>query len=237
MKIKATSNIAAVQRLLTSHPLVDPQSEAHTGSALSFDQDGWKRRIFIGDATVQTAGLIETMDNNPMVCADEVGVPGPAATLALIALEPLVHAGLLLEEPVVQIAGTVNEDIEPFLRKIGWEKGAVMSFGNEDLGSAVALNAIALVSGECSQEDLLQLYRECFSRSIYVRENTTDPWDVSLVTGKPFACYRVTVGEPDRTRLVTVRVVADRDGKAGAAQVVHAMNVMCGFEECAGIPS
>jgi N-acetyl-gamma-glutamylphosphate reductase len=30
--------------------------------------------------------------------------------------------------------------------------------------------------------------------------------------------------------------MADRDGKAGAAQVVHALNVMCGFEESLGIP-
>jgi N-acetyl-gamma-glutamylphosphate reductase len=29
--------------------------------------------------------------------------------------------------------------------------------------------------------------------------------------------------------------MADRNGKCGAAQVVHAMNVMCGFEESLGI--
>jgi N-acetyl-gamma-glutamylphosphate reductase len=29
--------------------------------------------------------------------------------------------------------------------------------------------------------------------------------------------------------------MADVDGKCGAGQVVYAMNVMCGFEECLGL--
>jgi hypothetical protein len=29
--------------------------------------------------------------------------------------------------------------------------------------------------------------------------------------------------------------MSDRDGKCGAAQFVHALNIMCGFEESLGI--
>jgi N-acetyl-gamma-glutamylphosphate reductase len=35
--------------------------------------------------------------------------------------------------------------------------------------------------------------------------------------------------------LLTVQVMIDRNGKGGAAQVVHAFNVMNGFEESLGI--
>ena len=55
-------------------------------AALCIDQDGWSRQIVVGDASIEAGGLVELADNNPMVCADIVGVPGPVATLALIAL-------------------------------------------------------------------------------------------------------------------------------------------------------
>jgi N-acetyl-gamma-glutamylphosphate reductase len=47
--------------------------------------------------------------------------------------------------------------------------------------------------------------------------------------------YRLRVTPNDNASLLTIQVLADRDGKCGAAQVVHMMNVMAGFEETLGL--
>lgn len=236
MRASVSTSDINISRLLERHPDV-VLVQAPTGdNAIQIDQNGWIRQLVIGDSSVEVAGLVETMDNNPMVCADIVSVPGPASTLALIALEPLIRAGILHDSPAIQIAGTREENIEGFLQKIGWFDGAAISYGEEDLGTVVATNVIALVPAEISDVEIIDLYRESFGRSLYVREFIGGEWDGSLVAGKPFACYRITVHPATTSRLVTIQVIADKDGKCGAAQIVHAMNVMCGFEECQGIP-
>mgnify|MGYP000986779237 CR=1 FL=1 len=55
-----------------------------------------------------------------------------------------------------------------------------------------------------------------------------------IVANKPFAVYRLGLTPGDDTSLLTVRVLADKHGKCGEAQLVHALNVMCGFEEMLG---
>ncbi len=224
----------ALARLLEAHRDVTVVSGG-SSSVLSIDQDGWKRSLVVGDASCSVAGLVELMDNNPIVCADVVSVPGAGATLALIALGPLIRAGLLLEPPVLQVAGAFGEDVDAFVAREGWSEGVVSSFGEEDLRGVVAANAIALISTPSDWGEVDSLYRECYAHSFYVREHVEGAWDVSLVSGRAFALYSLTYTPGEAGSLLTVKVMADRDGKCGAAQVVHAMNLMCGFEECEGV--
>ena len=58
---------------------------------------------------------------------------------------------------------------------------------------------------------------------------------VRQVLGRPEARYRLTLAPDSPHSLLTIRVLADFNGKVGASQVIHAMNVMCGFEESLGI--
>lgn len=192
--------------------------------------------MVVGDPSVEVSGLVELMDNNPMVCGDVVGVPGPVATLALVALGPLVRAGLLLDDPVMQVAGAVEgEDVDGFLAGFGWGGSVALSFGDESFGNVVAANVVAEIATPSNWDEIDELYRECYAHSFYVRESGEVAWDTSLVLGRPYACYRLGCTVGDQSSLLTVQVMADRDGKCGAAQIVHAMNVMCGFEECDGI--
>jgi N-acetyl-gamma-glutamylphosphate reductase len=203
---------------------------------LEIDQDGWKRSVVLGDAGCEVAGLVELADNNPIVCAEQVSVPGPVATLALVALGPLVRAGLLLEPPVMQVAGaTPGEDVDGFLAREGYGGGVEVSYGEEDMRGVVAVNAVALIATPADWLEIDELYRECYSHSFYVRENVGGDWDVAQVAGRPFALYSLSHTIGDGTSLLTVRAMADRNGKCGASQVVHVMNLMCGFEECEGV--
>lgn len=227
----------ALVRLLAGHPEVRLLDERAPDHRVLVDQDGWSRELRVGDADVEVSGLIELMDNNPLVCADVASVPGPASTLALIAFGPLVRAGLMLEAPVMQVGGVVRDDgVDAFLSRFEWSEGAVVSFGEESFGGCVAAVAVAVVATPDDWGSIDELYRESFAHSFYVRELSTQAWDTSLVAGTPFAGYRLAYTPGDETSLLTVQVMADGDGKCGAAQTVHALNVMCGFEECLGVP-
>jgi hypothetical protein len=176
------------------------------------------------------------MDNNPLVCADAASVPDPASTLALIALGPLIRAGLLHERPTLMINVEADEtQVDAFLAREGWREGATVSSESLDFGSVVAATVMAEVRTPKRLEDLDDLYEECYGRSFFVRRDEMADWDVSLVQGKPHALYRMRIAVEDPVSLLTIQVMADRDGKCGAAQIVHCMNVMAGFEETFGI--
>lgn len=69
-----------------------------------------------------------------------------------------------------------------------------------------------------------------------MRNLDSGEWDVSLVAGQPFAAIRVADDSNDpQSELVRARVLAEPNGKCGAGQIIHAMNVMCGFEEHLGV--
>lgn len=101
----ATSTVqvwAALSRAVA--PSVSPSAyrvDGEAPSGIRFQQGAWERRIEADRPDLPVKGLIELMDNNPIVCADEMSVPGPASTLALIALGPLLRAGAPLEPPSI----------------------------------------------------------------------------------------------------------------------------------------
>lgn len=226
---------SALASLLERHPEVRLSDSVSQPDRLEFDQGTWHRTLRIGGSPAGEAGLIELMDNNPLVCADLATVPGPLDTLALIALGPLARAGLILEEPALQ-TNAPGTYAPSWIRAMGWDRGLLVMPEERDLGSVLAAQAMAVIATPEDESDLDSLYEEAYGRSFYVRREESAEWHASLVAGRPWAAYRLRL-TPDEPRcLLTVQVMADRDGKCGAAQAVHALNVMAGCEECLGIP-
>ena len=220
---------------MQGHPKVRTVSSGD-GPPIAFREGSWSRSLWQGRPDVGLFGLVELMDNNPIVCADEVSVPSPAGTLALIALGPLARAALLSEPPVLMLSFEASEDeIAAALRSEGFDGGATFHVAPQDLGRVRAATALAKIPMPEDMADLDALYEEAFGRSFFVRRNEDSEWDVALVHGKPHAVYRmaVTPGEPDC--LLRIQVMADAEGKCGAAQLVHAFNVMIGCEETLGL--
>lgn len=225
---------------LSGHPLVALQAGT-TEHALEFWQGDWNRFVCVGRRD-GLRGLVELMDNNPMVCADSMSVPDAASTLALIAVGPLIRAGTLVEPPTLMFSFPADEkQVDSYLETEGWTHGATVAEVHQSLGSVLALRAICAVRTEGDPaaatpfSEIDELYEEAFGRSFFVRRDETSPWDTELVSGKPFAAYRLSIAPDSPTSLLTVQVMADRDGKCGAGQVVHAMNVMAGLEESLGV--
>lgn len=221
--------------LLRKHPHVS-QVEEIPRDDLRFRQGDWQRTIVIGRPECDVAGLVELMDNNPLVCADIVSVPDPASTLALIALGPLVRAGLLAEAPTMLLNVDAETDlVNAFLAKEGWLEGVTVASETMDFGSVVAATVIAAIQTPERLQDLDDLYGEFYGRSFFVRRDEDSDWDTKLVTGQPHAVFRLRIAPDQPHSLLTVQVMADGEGKCGAAQVIHCMNVMAGFEETLGI--
>jgi len=204
---------------------------------LVWQQAGRRRRLVIGPpAPLAVGGLVELMDNNPLVCADEASVPDPAATLGLIALGPLIRAGLMVEPPVLQFSFEV--DFQPLAAEIaawGWDGEIIATAEAQELGDVLSLNALVEIDTPADWNAIDDLFHESYGRSFFVRESAGGDWDTQLVAGKPWAVYRLRITPDEPRSLLTIQVMADRDGKCGSAQAIHAFNVMAGFEESLGL--
>ncbi|HRJ26609.1 MAG TPA: hypothetical protein PLO61_03745 [Fimbriimonadaceae bacterium] len=235
LRVAQPRDLELLERL-RKHPFVELMDEAAPEQGLLFDQGVWRREIRVDDPTAEVFGLTEMMDNNPMVCADSVSVPSAAGTLALIGLAPLIRAGLVVEPPNVLLSFDADpESVDRALSTEGWNNGATTMADPQDLGHVLAATTMAKIQNPDSWDDLDDLFDEAYARSFFVRRQEDSEWDVRLVAGHPHAAYRLRLSEGSPHSILTVQVMADSHGKAGAGQIVHAMNVMAGFEESIGV--
>jgi LysW-gamma-L-alpha-aminoadipyl-6-phosphate/LysW-L-glutamyl-5-phosphate reductase len=219
--------------LLASHPGVWIEGEG--GPGLAFWQGDWRRSVVASEPGADVYGLVELMDNNPMVCADRVSVPGLVGTVAAIAFGPLVRAGLVTEQPSL-LLGSHEElgDLEDALVALGWGHGALVADVGAEPGPVVTARALVAVPTPDDLADLDSLYEEAYGRSLYVR--LAETFDPAETKGRPYAVCSLAVTPDEPVSLLSVSVALDRRGKGGAAQLVHAFNVAAGFEESLGIP-
>ena len=240
MRIVAGSSDPAVARLLAAHPYVD-LAPAGPSKGVAFSQTlvsglNWSRRVFVGHMDEDQRGILEIMDNNPLVCADSMSVPSAGATLAMIALGPLASGGLIADSPTILTTEPLNEaEVAALMEPLGWTEGSYVHSEPQATGTVAAATVMVAIRTPDDLDDIDALYEERYDRTLYVRREEESEWDARLVAGRPYALYRLRIAPDVGTSLLTIRVIADRDGKGGAAQVVHAMNVMAGFEESLGL--
>lgn len=218
-----------IAEILRHHPRIQFKDSGQTGIEFG------SRSVSTGSGEV--GGLIELIDNNPLVCADHCWVPSPAGTLALLALGPISEAGLLVEAPAVltSFPDADQEVIEQELKSANWQGGIMLQTENHDLGSVRGVYVVAKIRNPENFDDLDEIYRERYSRSFFVRERGELEWNKELVEGTHYAYYYLELSPGENESLLSIHVMADINGKLGAAQYVHMMNVMCGFEESLGI--
>ncbi|MBC8065583.1 MAG: hypothetical protein H7Y17_12180 [Chlorobia bacterium] len=229
----------------TGDPLLRHHLEAHPKVAkvgacdhlgIEFQVGAWHRKVWLDQPGLPVAGLVELIDNNPMVCADEMSIPDALSTLALVALGPIAWAGMIVEPPtVVSSFESSGEMLDSFLATAGWQEGATSHVEPRDLGPVLAITAMAAIATPGDWSDIDDVYEERFGRSFFVRRIEDSEWEPKLVEGMPFAAYRLRYTPGEGHSLLTIQVLADRHGKCGPAQAIHAMNVMAGFEESLGV--
>lgn len=203
------------------HPEIRLEAGEPTRGEASWKQGTWARSIARGsDAEVR--GLVEVIDNNPMVCCDDFATPGPMATVALLALAPAARASMLGSP--VRLA--FSHDPEPSLSGFLDEAGISQWHGEASGGGKVCRASARFTPSQgSSRSDLEAAYAEYYDRAFFVRTGQADP------TGSASGYVWLKFDGDD----VLASAAADAQGKAGAAQVVHAFNVMCGFVESLGV--
>lgn len=226
-----------LERLLNQHPFVKLTAfQVAPKISIQFERNGWERTITQGiPKEDEPYGLIEVMDNNPLVCADHVGLPGPAATLALIAFAPLIRAGVLNDVPA--IAFSFEDDFtetEQALKRENWQSGVAITGESQPIQGRLVATAICQLEPNCSVNEIDEIYKEAYHSKIYVKRQ--DNLEGRTAEGKPEAFFKLSYPEPNNVhKVLRVDTVADADGKCGSAQAVHILNIMAGFEETLGI--
>lgn len=219
---------------IESHPFVRQVGDTST-ALLEWESDQGVRSIVTGSESVEISGLVELMDNNPLVCASRAGVPDPASTLALVALGPAIRSGLLVESPVCGFSFESSSDhVAAFLGTAGWKAGVLTHFEPVPSDGVLVCSATVQIA-PTSHAALQELYEEAFGPWFLLEQDRSAEWNPAKVSSLPNAFYRIEIMQDDLATLLTVKVAADRDGKCGSAQVVQTFNIMCGFEETLGI--
>lgn len=183
-------------------------------------------------------GLIEHMDNNPLVCADLARTPSAAQTLALIALGPLLKTSLILEAPAVAIDIPCDESeiLDALRTEDPGLEGVTLSVGASGHPSVRRIHAVVAVRNPRSLDEFDEAFAERYDRALYVRRNEEGEFVPTNVENRPWAEYRMRISPGDDASLLAISAIADLRGKLGQCQVLHTMNVMAGFEESLGIP-
>ena len=232
--IRAGSSNPVLQRLLQHNPKMDA-TRTTSFEGIEFVTNRSRFVSFNSDGT-EVGGVIELMDNNPLVCATRAWVPNAAGCLATLALGPILEAGLVIEPPAVLTSFLAEE--EPVLAALattGYTGGITFSCEDHDLGTVRGVYCIAKISNPQSFDELDDIYEERYGRSFFVRREEEKEWSRELVESKPWACYRLELTEGEEHSLLAIHLMADVHGKAGEGHLIHAMNVMAGFEESVGL--
>jgi N-acetyl-gamma-glutamylphosphate reductase len=218
--------VPALEAKLEAHPYVALERFVRSAqNEIEFSQQGRRRVAASGKPSIGEYGLVELMDNNPLVCADAASCPGAAATLALIALGPLERAGVLAEPASAVFSFEVSGESDlPTTLHIAADP--------VDGGSALSMSLIASLTQPATLTEIVELYDECYARTFFVRR--VPQLDPRETAGAPYAAYTVRFPLQDSPSTLQISVAADADGKCGAAQLVHLFNVMAGFEEDLG---
>ena len=233
--IQAGSADPAIRAILELHPEIS--------SLLPTDFDGIEfvtnRRRYVRPSVFggELGGVVELMDNNPLVCEDEAWVPSAGGALAVLALGPLLESGLVVEPPAVLLSFEDSESaVLQALKTVSHDGDvAINCEPNSALGTVRGAYCIAKFTNPASFDEIDDIYDERYGRSFFMRRTEDQAWVKELVEGKPWACYRLELTEGASESLLAIHVMADVGGKAGAGQFVHTMNIMCGFEESLGL--
>ncbi|MDX2065728.1 MAG: hypothetical protein SFX74_08315 [Fimbriimonadaceae bacterium] len=220
----------------TNHPLVgEVRADDGPDSIRWQASDRWARELVPGDPTSECRGLVELVDNNPMVCADRFATPPPDCTLPLVAIGPLVQAGILQEPPLVVSTLSVEPTmLDAWLATVDWHDGAMVQHA-EAPDADVRVTVMAAIQTPDDPEALDELFEERYGRSFFVRRDEQSDWMTPLDASLRDARYRLRWTPDDRTSLLTISLRSRPTGKVGTGQIVHAFNVMNGFEESLGV--
>jgi N-acetyl-gamma-glutamyl-phosphate reductase len=229
------------------------------------DPDDW-RRYYGGDpAEPWVYGLPELPGHRELVAATRrVAGPGCYPTAALLALAPLLDAGLAEPDDVVVVAASgtsgAGRAVKPQLQgsevmgdvsayKVGAHQHApeIVQTLTQLAGGPVGLSftpmlapmprgllATCTARSSASTDALREVLAEAYADEPFVHVLPEGRWPHTTATAGSNACQVQAVAEPHTGRAVVVAAI-DNLGKGAAGQAVQCANLMLGLPETAGL--
>ena len=200
---------------------------------------------------------IPELNRDAIAGATAVAAAGCYATAAILALKPLVHAGIVKADSlIVDAASGVSGAGREAKESTGFStvEGSFAAYGvlnhRHTAEMEMALNARVLftphlvpmtrgILATCYAEatgpcDPLQLLADAYADEPFVHVSA-DPPATKWVTGSNGV--RLTARYDDRTGRVLALSAIDNLGKGAAGQMIQCANLMLGLEETAGLTS
>jgi len=219
----ARSSNPRIVSLLNRHSEIDAVElePPEDGSLLSFVQGDWSREIVENRSGLHPRGLLELIDNNPLICADHFSLPRADFVALLIAVGPAMQNGMIANLSSIESNSfTFVENNDVFASELGWRLSpSVALIPTQD----PAFTITGILKPEVTHGDFLSLYIERYSRSPLIHFYETSQ------NG-----YLVKIGLPSENT-VCVTVYCNNPQLCFADYVVFAMNVMCGYEDSLGL--
>ena len=165
MRLLASSGDPSVARLLDAHPYVELRAGGPE-KGVAFVQEGWDRRVWVGHMEEPQRGILEIMDNNPLVCADAMSVPSAGATLALVALGPLASGGLIADSPtIVTNVPLAEAEVAALMEPLGWFDGSYVHVEAQALDGVIAATVMVAIRTPDDLDDIDALFEERYDRN------------------------------------------------------------------------
>lgn len=188
--------------------------------------------------------------------------PGCNATAAILALAPLIEAGVLENSPViVDVKAAVsgagraksdapyrfserNESVVPYnvggvhrhIAEITQEAGVTPTFVPHliPMSRGIVATCYAPLKNKSSLESLYEVWKRAYASEPFVIVRDSGDWPTTKDTLGSNYCHLSATVDPS-TGLVVLISVLDNLGKGASGAAVQNMNVALGFEETAGL--
>jgi len=207
--------------------------------------------------TTASYGLPELVARDGIAGASLVANPGCYPTATLLALMPLVRAGVIGGVPIVDAksgvsgAGRSRQETDYLFTEItgGFKAyaavghrhtpeieqmtGAPVRFTPHLLPTARGLQATVHVPVKTSLAELKTIFQEAYAGERFIRIVEQPPSTKQVVGSNRCDIY---VGFDERTQMSLVISVIDNLVKGAAGQAIQNMNIMLGLDEDAGLP-
>lgn len=224
-----SSDNAALRQLLLAHPKVSRVEESNR--YLFWAGKNGERSIKTTALSTDWYGLIETDDNNPLVCASSAGHPVGADALVLYGLKPLVQSNLTIGELSLISNRPFHQPstVSQFLS--GFESDVRVQDAGGSASNLIHLEIQASVGG-LEPEDVDELFKSFYAVSFGVT-TSTEPLPIS----DPRIQLNVNATRTGKDVLVGLRLTAKPEGFGGPLTTLQVFNVMNGFEDGLGVPT
>lgn len=211
---------ADVLRMLAGHGSVDISGATEGDGQFSIDADTYE--IQYADCT-QLPEDLSPESRSPILLAP------PDWVMPLLAMRPLIAAGLMLETPVALTSEPISGDFDSALADIGWHHGLdQLDEPNEQEPELSIMLFMAHITAGADLGLVHQLFHKAYEDSALVEtlDQQAFAFDHARISQAVFMAIHTEPGED--SALVSIRACCRRDGKIGPAGWVQAMNRVAG---------